>query len=140
MCRDTLWNCCIEDMCLRLQLLDFEGRLAQKLRFRIFNFWNLKETLHDSFVFKSSTFGIGRKARTYALFSHLQLVEFEGCLPGKLCFLESWKRFECEDLQETVCFCWVREFPLRRTCLRGCGRGRVYLELQAQRSGTDGSR
>ena len=34
-----------------LQLLEFEGRLPRKLRFHIFNFWNLKEASHKSFVF-----------------------------------------------------------------------------------------
>ena len=34
-----------------LQLLEFEGSLARKLRFHIFNSWNLKEASHESFVF-----------------------------------------------------------------------------------------
>ena len=34
-----------------LQLVEFEGCLARKLRFHIFNSWNLKEALHESFVF-----------------------------------------------------------------------------------------
>ena len=57
-----------------------------KLRFHIFNSWNLKEASHESYVFTSSTLGIGRKHRTKALFSHLQLLEVEGSLAGKLCF------------------------------------------------------
>ena len=35
-----------------------------QLRVAIFNCWNLKDASHDSFVFKSSTFGISRKHRT----------------------------------------------------------------------------
>ena len=45
------WKCCVEDMCSHFQLLEFEGRLVRKLRFHIFNFWNLKEASHESFVF-----------------------------------------------------------------------------------------
>ena len=41
-----------------LQLLEVEGRLAQKLRFHIFSCWDLKEVSHKSFVFISSTVGI----------------------------------------------------------------------------------
>ena len=61
-----------------LQLLGFEGSLALKLRFRIFNSWNLKEASHGT--------------RTKAAFSHLQLLEFEGSLARKLRFhiFNSW--------------------------------------------------
>ena len=38
-----------------LDLLDFEGNLARKLRFHNFNSWNLKQVSHESFVFTSST-------------------------------------------------------------------------------------
>ena len=34
------WNCCVKDMWAHLQLFKFEGSLAGKLRFHIFNFWN----------------------------------------------------------------------------------------------------
>ena len=34
-----------------LQLLEFEGCLARKLRFHLFNSWNLKDASHESFVF-----------------------------------------------------------------------------------------
>ena len=70
-----------------LQLLEFEGRVARKLRFRIFNCWNLKDISHESFVFASSTVGIWRTSGTKASFSHLQLLEFEGRLARKLRFL-----------------------------------------------------
>ena len=33
--------------CPNLHLLDFGGRLAQRLRFHIFNCWNLKDVLHE---------------------------------------------------------------------------------------------
>ena len=45
------WNCCIEEMRSLLELLEFEGSLARKLRFQLFNSWNLKEASHESFVF-----------------------------------------------------------------------------------------
>ena len=34
-----------------LQLVEFEGRLAQKLRFHIFNSWKVKDVSQESFVF-----------------------------------------------------------------------------------------
>ena len=52
------WNCCIEEMRSLLDLLEFEGSLARKLRFHLFISWNLKEASHDSFVFTYSTLGI----------------------------------------------------------------------------------
>ena len=38
-------------MCSHLQLLEFEGSLALKLRFHIFNFSNLNEASHQSLIF-----------------------------------------------------------------------------------------
>ena len=69
-----------------LQLLAFQGGLAQKLRFHIFNCWHFKEVSHKSFVFTSSTVGISRRSRTKASFSHLQLLAFHGSLAQKLFF------------------------------------------------------
>ena len=60
------WNCCIEEMCSFLELLEFEGCLARQLRFHLFNCWNVKEASHDR------------------LFSPLQLLEFEGSIARKL--------------------------------------------------------
>ena len=45
------WNCCTEEMRSLLDLLEVEGSLARKLRFHLFNSWNLKEASHESFVF-----------------------------------------------------------------------------------------
>ena len=42
----------------QLQVLEFEGSLARKLRFTSSTVWNLKEVSHKSFNFKSSTVGI----------------------------------------------------------------------------------
>ena len=56
------WNCCIQEMRSLLELSEFEGRLARKLRFH------------------PSTLGIRRKPRTKASFSHLQLLVFKGSL------------------------------------------------------------
>ena len=85
-------------------LFEFEGTIARKLRFHIFNFSNLKEPSHEnfvftsstfqiwrthrteSFVFTSSTFWIWRKHRTKASFSHLQLFKFEGRIALKASF------------------------------------------------------
>ena len=52
------WYCCIEEMRSVLDLLEFEGCLARKLRFHLFNSWNLKDASHEGFVFISSTLGI----------------------------------------------------------------------------------
>ena len=52
------WNCCVEDMCSHLQLLEFDGSITVKLRFHIFNCSNLKDASHESCVFVSSTLGI----------------------------------------------------------------------------------
>ena len=86
------WNCCIEEMRSLLELLEFEGCLARKLRFQLFNSWNSKDASHESVVFTSSTLGIRRMPRTKASFSTLQLLEFEGCLARKLRFhiFSSW--------------------------------------------------
>ena len=83
-----------------LPLPDFEGSLARKLHFHIFNFHFLKEVLHESFVFifnnhilrevshesfvlTYSTFRFWRKSRTKASFSLLELSKFEGSLARK---------------------------------------------------------
>ena len=74
-------------------LLEFEGSIARKLRFHIFNFSNLKDASHESVVIASSTFRIWRKHRTKALFSYLQPLEFvqvswyEAVLARALCKL-----------------------------------------------------
>ena len=82
---------------------DFEGGLAQKLRFHIFNFQILREVSHESFVFTSSTsdfegsfaqklcfhifhFRFWGRPRTKPSHSHLQLSLFEGSLARKLRF------------------------------------------------------
>ena len=56
-----------------LQLSDFEGSLARKLRFHICHFQILREVSHESFVFASSAFTFGGKSRTKVSFSHLTL-------------------------------------------------------------------
>ena len=45
------WNCCIEEMCSFLELLEFEGSLARKRHCHSFDSWNSKEASHESFVF-----------------------------------------------------------------------------------------
>ena len=52
------WNCCVEDMCSHLQLLEFERSLPRKLRVQILNCWNAKEASHESLAFAFLTFGI----------------------------------------------------------------------------------
>ena len=69
-----------------LPLPDFEGSLARKLHFHIFNFHFLKEVSHESFVFTSSTITFSGRSRTKASFSHLQLSHFGGSLARKLRF------------------------------------------------------
>ena len=70
-----------------------EGSLAPKLCFHIFNSWNSKEASHQSFVFTSSTFGIGRKPRT------------------KLRVHKSWMRFECYRIWTKHCVFQVNGAP-----------------------------
>ena len=88
-----------------LQLLDFEGCLARKLRSHIFNCWNLKDVWHESFVFKPSTaFGMWGMSRTKASFSHLQLSEFEGCLAWNAFLRDRFPK--CCVLQDKTCLGW----------------------------------
>ena len=93
-----------------LQLLEFEGRLARKLRFHLFTSRNLKEASHESFVFISSPLGIWRTPRTKASFSSLHLSEFEGSPARKLRFhlFKSWNLKEASheslrSVQLNVC-------------------------------------
>ena len=69
-----------------LQLSDFEGCLARKLRFHIFNVQILRDVSHESFAFTSSACRLWRKFCTKASFSHLQRSDFEGHLARKLRF------------------------------------------------------
>ena len=69
-----------------LQLSDFQGSLARKLRFHIFHVQLLKEVLHESLAFTSSTLRLWGKSCTKAWLSHLQLLDFEGSLARKLGF------------------------------------------------------
>ena len=105
--RDGKWKSRTEASFSHLPLSLFEGRLARKLRFHIFNFhflkgglaWKLrfhifpfhflKDVSHESLVFKSSTFTFWGTSRTKALFSHLQLLFFEAHLARKLRFTSS---------------------------------------------------
>ena len=48
---------------LNFQLSVFEGSLAQKLRFHIFNFQFFREVSHKSFIFTSSVFSFWGKSR-----------------------------------------------------------------------------
>ena len=75
-----------EASCSHLQLLDFDGRLAQKLRFHIFHFHFWRDVSHKSVVFTSSTFTFSGTPRTKASFSHLLLSLFQGLLARKLRF------------------------------------------------------
>ena len=110
--RDGKWKSRTEASFSHLPLSLFEGRLARKLRFHIFNFhflkgglaWKLrfhifpfhflKDVSHESLVFKSSTFTFWGTSRTKALFSHLQLLFFEAHLARKLRFTSSSLFFE----------------------------------------------
>ena len=53
------------------------GDLARQHRVHTFGFQFLREALHESFVFTSSTFSFRRKSRRKASFPHLQLSVFE---------------------------------------------------------------
>ena len=86
-----------------LQLSDFEGGLARKLRFHIFNFQTLKEVSHESFVFTSSTFNFWGRSRTKASFSHLQLSLFEGRSLARNAFLKVSGCTNCRVLQDETC-------------------------------------
>ena len=54
---------------LNFQFSVFEGSLAQKLRFHIFNFQFFREVSHKSFIFTSSVFSFWGKSRKKASFS-----------------------------------------------------------------------
>ena len=54
---------------LNFQFSVFEGSLAQKLRFHIFNFQFFREVSHKSFIFTSSAFSFWGKSRKKASFS-----------------------------------------------------------------------
>ena len=84
---------------LQLSLLILlEGSLARKLRFdwHLHNCHFLKEVLHESFVFISSTFTFWGRSRTKASFPHLPLSDSKGSLARKLRF----DTFNCRNLRE----------------------------------------
>ena len=91
------WNCCIEDMRSVLDLLEFEGSIARKLRFHFFNSWNSKDASHESFVVKSSTLGNLKDA------SHESFVFTKhGCdlnvrICAKHCVFSGKRTFRCGD-------------------------------------------
>ena len=64
-------------MARKLPVSDFEGSLARKLCYHIFNFRILKEVLHECFASASSTFRFLGQSRTKASFPHLPLSDFE---------------------------------------------------------------
>ena len=82
-----------------LQLSFFEGGLARKLCFRIFNFHFLRDVSHKSFVLTSSTFTFWGRSCTKASFSHLQLSLFEGNL-ARNAFLRVSGCTKCYVLQD----------------------------------------
>ena len=71
-------NCHFRRRFGNLKLSVFEGSLARKLRFHIFNFQFLRAFSHKSFVFASST--------SKASFSHQYTAPFEGSFARKLRF------------------------------------------------------
>ena len=113
-----------------LQRSDFEGRLPRKLRFYLFSLQTLKEVLHESFVFTSSTFRFLRnishesfaftssafrlsgKSRTKAPFSHLQLEDSEGRLTRELRF----HIFSLQTLREVL----HESFDFKSSGFEGC--------------------
>ena len=104
------WNFCIEEMCSLLELLEFDGRLAQQLRFHLLNSWNLKESSHESFVFTNHGCGLNVRIST------------KHCV-----FLVKWS-FRCGEKLA----CLRDGFGRRRLC--------VDMFSNCARSETDGSR
>ena len=102
-----------------LQLADFEGCLAPKLRFHIFNFqiWRgclapklcfhifnfqiLREHSHQSFVLTSSTVRFSGRSRTKASFSNPFQILRE--VSNEMAFFESWRMHERSVLQDKTC-------------------------------------
>ena len=111
-----------------LQLLEFEGSLARKLRFHIFNSWNVKEVLHESFVFTSSTAGIRRKPRTKASFSWIMDAIWTLGFARNMVFFSGKRRFRCGEKLVRA-----RDGLRRR-------RFAFTSSLSCARRGTDGSR
>ena len=101
-----------------LQLSFFQGSLAQKLRFHIFNFHFFREVSHKSFVFTSSTSTFWRKSRTKTSFQHLQLSLWKVARRVLLCFATGcfkshWSgcvqvALRCSWVRSSIVFCkWV---------------------------------
>ena len=97
-------------MCSFLELLEFEGRLARKVRFHSFNSRNLKEASHESFVFTNHGCDLTVRIGT------------------KHCIFSGKRRFRCGEKLARV----------RDGC--GCRRFAVKSCSNCARSGTDGSR
>ena len=104
------WNCCIEEMRSLLQLLEFEGSLTRKLRFHLFNCWNLKDASHESVVFRNH--GCDLNVR----------------ICRKHCVFSGARRFRCGEKLVRACDGLRR----RRFAVESCPN--------CARSGTDGSR
>ena len=104
------WNCCVEDMWSHLQLLKFEGCIARKLRFHIFNSSNLTKTS----------------------FSHLQLFEFEGSIARKLRFIHHGCHLNVKICTKHCVFSGKRIFKCGGSHARGVRRRRAYFEMLAQ--------
>ena len=95
-------------------LLEFEGRLARKLRFTSWELrfhiltltsWDLKDVSHESFVVTSATVGMWRTSRRKASFTHPHLLEFEGPL-ARNAFLRDSGCTKCCVLQDKTCLGW----------------------------------
>ena len=81
---------------------DFEGGLAQKLRFHIFNFQILREVSHESFVFTSSTSdfegGLAQNLRIHIFnFHFLKEVSHESFVSTSSTF-RFWGKFRTKAL------------------------------------------
>ena len=87
-----------------------------KLHFHNFNFPDLREGSHESFVFTSSTFTFWGRPRTKASFSQVQLSLFEASLARKLRFHKFNFHFLREVLHESFGFTSLTFFNFQ--CLR----------------------
>ena len=84
---------CTRASFLQLQLSVFEGSLARKLRFHIFNFQLLRDASHESFVFTTSTFTFWGTSHTKASFSQVEVAVHlrQGCAMSLWWLYRFWR-------------------------------------------------
>ena len=100
-------------MARKLPVLDFDGRLARKLRFHISSFQILRDNSHESFVFTSCTFTFFREVSHGSFVFISCAFTFEGGL-ARNAFLRDSGCTKCCVLQDRTCpGRWMRKLVRR---------------------------